>query len=46
MYINDCVFKKIKIHNNFMYKLSEDINKSVLFNEFLKKNDFSNIPRY
>jgi hypothetical protein len=28
-----------------MYKLSEDINKSVLFNEFMKKINFSNIPR-
>jgi hypothetical protein len=29
-----------------MYKLSEDINKSVLFNEFMKNIDFLNIPRY
>jgi hypothetical protein len=46
MYINDCVFKKNKFRNYFMYKLSEDINKSVLFKEFMKKIDFSNIPRY
>jgi hypothetical protein len=41
---NDCVLKKIKIHNIFM--CSEDINKSVLFYEFMKPIDFSNIPRY
>jgi hypothetical protein len=35
---NDFVEKQFKIHNNFMYKLSEDINKSVLFHEFSKKN--------
>jgi hypothetical protein len=46
MCINNCVLKKIKIHNNFMYKLSEDRNKSVLFNEFIQKIDFSNISRY
>jgi hypothetical protein len=34
--------EKIKIHNSFMYKLLEDINKSVLFNEFMKKI----VPRY
>jgi hypothetical protein len=34
------LLKKILIHNNFMYKLLEDINKSVLFNEFMKKSTF------
>jgi hypothetical protein len=41
-----CFKKKIKILINFMYKLSEDINKSLLFNEFMKKVDFLNIPRF
>jgi vacuolar-type H+-ATPase subunit I/STV1 len=29
-----------------MYKFSEDIIKSVLFNEFTKIIDISNLPRY
>jgi hypothetical protein len=38
--------KKNKNHKNFMYKLSKYINKSIIFNEFMKKIDLSNIPRY
>jgi hypothetical protein len=44
---NERVFKNnFKIHKNFMDKLSEDIRKLVLFNEFTKKNAFLNLPRY